>query len=482
MSLAETIQWLILGTFAFGLAFSIVFGFAVGLQIQNFIRGIASAWIPTILIFALGASTLVSGRNASLYGVTGNFLGAESSGYGVWILRICTATAVGLSTFVIAVTYLNKTPGPKASRPLFLAFCTYFTATYIVSGIFGTETSISYKTFYPFVIVYALYLTSNSDENVLLRLVRESLLIFLLAGLCLIVLKPSLVLQSNYPGFVPGMSSRYWGLASHANNVGPLAVFFSLIVAWLPYRRRVVTLFALTVAATTLLLSQSKTAIVAGTAVGGVLILRILFNAVFHKSSGRVSGLAALTCLMLGGVSFLAALVLDLLSRPMDAIFDRLQARGTLLTGREKIWSITMAEWEQSPLFGYGPNLWGDEFSARFGYYGIASNSHNQFFDTLGAAGILGVICLGIYILLLAVFAIRLANATKWLSLAFLTLLVMRGITEVPLKTINITTSDFFMHVVVIGLFMRTAMHLPTRQMHTTRSANSLVPAVPIRT
>ena len=473
MSNAELVQYLVLGMIALGSAIALIMGFAGGLLVEPYIRKVASALLPTILLFALGASTLVSGRNTALYGVSGDMLSLPASGLEVWILRMSTAATIGISVLVVAAAFLSKSSQKVAARPLFLYFCLYFFATYVASGIFGTDPTMSYKTFYPFIVVFALYVTSDYDEELMLRFARDGLVLLLVLGLCLIPLKPDLVMQKNYQGFIPGLPGRFWGLASHANNIGPLAVFSCLILCWLPYKNRVMTLFAVTVCAITLVLAQSKTAFVSAILVAFVFVSRAWFQAIFGREIGRVSGAFAIGLTMLSAIFALAAFIADIYSRPLDRLVATIQGRGTLLTGREDIWSITITEWLKNPLFGYGPNLWGEEFSARFGYLGIASNAHNQIFDTLGSAGVVGVIGLCVYIFVLVRYALQLAGQSKWTSLALIVFVATRCFSEVPLKTMNITTSDFFMQALVVGLFMRSAVRFEKSQETTVPSAPS---------
>lgn len=457
MSTAEIIQLLIISVIATGGSIFLVIGVAGGVHVEPYIRRQASALLPALLLFGFAASTLISGRNASLYGLVGNILEDSGSGRGVWILRIATAMAVGISSLIVVSAFLRKPDEKNPARPLFFAFSIYFVFSYVVSGIFGTEPTISHKTFYPFLIMFGLYLTSDQGEELLLRLVRDGLLVMLITGLCLIPVAPDLVLQRGYVGFIPGFSYRYWGLASHANNIGPLSIFFFLILCWLPYRSRAMVMFAIAVAGITLIISQSKTSLVSATLIAGIFMVRWWWQAVFSNKFGRCVSAAVISLSMLAVLVVLVAFVADMYSQPMEKLLNKIQGRGTILTGREFIWKITVAEWERSPIFGYGPALWGEEFSARFGYLGIASNAHNQFFDTLGSAGIVGATSLIVYAAALVFYAVRLADPSNWLSIALIVFVLTRCISEVPLKTMNITTSDFFMHAVVIGLFMRSA-------------------------
>lgn len=457
MSVAELIPILIFVTIALSASVFLVFGFAGGIHIEPYFRRLASAWLPAILLFGFGASTLISGRNASLYGLTNNILADGDMGRGTWMLRIATALAVGASTFVVASRFLRKAAPQNAAKLLFISFSAYFFSTYIISGILGTAIFISHKSLYPFLVIFALYITADHDETLLLKLVRNALFIFLVTGLILIPLLPDLVTQKGYHGIIPGLKFRYWGLASHANNIGPLAIFFFLVTCWVPYKSRSMMALAIIVAAITLVISQSKTAYISALVVLFMFSTRLWLLAIFKNKFGLFGGVVAIGIPMLIALMTLVFFISDISIRPLEQFVDRLQGRGTLFTGRENIWWITLAEWGKNPFFGYGPGLWGEEFSARYGYTGIASNAHNQFFDTLGSAGIFGEIFLVFYCLVLIRYSIILAEKSNWISIAMVLFVATRCISEVPLKTMNITTSDFFMHAVIVGLFMRAA-------------------------
>lgn len=133
----------------------VVFSLAAGVQIEPYIRRVFSAILPLVLLSAFALSTLVSGRNASLYGMAGNLAEEATSSASIWILRLCTLATVGFSAIVVASAILSKRPMPKESRGLFLAFCTYYLCAYVISGLLGTVPDISHKTLYPLLIVSA---------------------------------------------------------------------------------------------------------------------------------------------------------------------------------------------------------------------------------------------------------------------------------------------------------------------------------------
>jgi hypothetical protein len=131
----------------------------------------------------------------------------------------------------------------------------------------------SHQYIYPFIAVLAAFLTATKDVTKAVGLVRSSLLVFLVVSAACIVVQPSLVLQSNYLGILPGFRYRYVGLASHANGLGPLAVTFLVCLMAQPFRHRWLTFFAWGLGGVSLLLSQSKTSYAAAIVALGVMLL-----------------------------------------------------------------------------------------------------------------------------------------------------------------------------------------------------------------
>jgi O-antigen ligase len=139
----------------------------------------------------------------------------------------------------------------------------------------------------------------------------------------------------------------------------------------------------------------------------------------------------------------------------VDRVLAHLSNESSLLTGRDLIWLITLNEWYANPLFGHGPSLWGSEFAAQQGYLGVASNAHNQFVDVLGSSGILGILCFTAYFVLLLKYAWSLAGHTRGIALAMAVFVLFRCITEVPMKTANVTTTDFLVHFILFTILLR---------------------------
>lgn len=445
---------------AFALAIAAIAAIGIGLHFERRIGRMAMNFVSAGIVCAMGLSVMVSRRNVSAYAVAGQDVVTGSSALSSWILRGFTAAIVGLSIVVILSAMVRQGRSVPNGRTLFLAFVGYFIANYLVNAIAGTVPSFSHNALYPLVVFTALYVSRNSGLDEFLAVARSFLLIFLVAGLAVAIAMPSLAIQKGYSGMIPGLTFRYWGLSSHSNNLGPAAVLLALLLWWRPFAAKWVTRIAYLVAFVSLVLSQSKTGWIAGGTAAVVLVgylyLQNLHRAVRARSVSALSfafvasgfvGLALL--IVLGAVAWENGV--------FDSFLAKHEAQLTTFTGRDRIWAISLREWKANPIFGYGPELWGEMFSYREGFLGVASNSHNQFVESLASAGLFGLLFLCIYLWVLCRYAYMLAPATSGVSLALVAIFLVRCIPEVPFKLANITTNDFLMHMIMFGAFIRAA-------------------------
>jgi O-antigen ligase len=457
---------------ALGAAVAVVFALGFGFHFENFIRRQLVPLTVILITLAIGASSIVSGRNVSFYGLSGVDVATSANWLGSWILRLATAMTVGASVVLTLSAAMRRDLGNGTGGALFALFIAYFASCYVVSGIFGSEPSFSHKNFYALFVFSAAYVTRNQSVDHLLRRSRDALNIFILVGLVVGATLPDIAIQKGYSGIIPGINFRFWGVASHANNLGPIAVVFLLLLAWQPYRWRSLNLLSIATALISLVLSQSKTAWIAGLAALVVLVGYHLISSLQGAKNDKQITLTQFTWIygpFILALGLLAAVGVGVELGFGDKILSRLSNQSSLLTGRDVIWSITLNEWQENPLFGYGPKLWGDEFAEQQGYLGVASNAHNQFVDVLGSSGILGVLCFSAYLFLLLKYAWSLAGSTRGIALALTVFVLARCITEVPLKTANITTIDFLIHFIVFNVLLRAKSTMAAVTVHSSK-------------
>lgn len=454
----EVIYYSIYILLAFFASAMVVLGLGFGLHLDRFLGQYAVPAVPVFIVLAIGISTVLSGRNVSFYGFSGLETAMSANPLSGWILRLSTAATVGISVVVALSAILRKNLGKSFGWPLLAAFTAYFTSCYVISGILGSEPSFVHNNFYAIIVFFAAYVTRDQSLDRFVCWSREGLNIFLWMGLLVGIILPPVALQQGYAGIIPAITFRLWGVATHANNLGPVAVVFILLLWWKPYRWWGLNLLGVIAALTSLLLSQSKTALIAGAAAFLVLWGYKVVRAIHTKKSIKPLSVAQFSLISAPFIllsSLLVMIGVGVESGYADHLLYYLDKKAVTLTGRDAIWSITLQEWQLNPLFGYGPRLWSDEFAYRMGYLGVASNAHNQFVDVLGSAGVIGLFSLLVYLFFLFKYAWSSVGNTRGVSLALVIFILVRCITEVPFKTGNVTTPDFVMHFILFTVLLR---------------------------
>jgi O-antigen ligase len=104
------------------------------------------------------------------------------------------------------------------------------------------------------------------------------------------------------------------------------------------------------------------------------------------------------------------------------------------LTGRDLIWDITIKTWLENIFFGYGIGLWDLEFRTRYGMLYVGG-AHDQFLQTLGDAGLFGLVFLLAYIGMYFSMAIKCFSASRGVLVSLLGVIVAQFTTETPLSS-----------------------------------------------
>jgi O-antigen ligase len=220
-----------------------------------------------------------------------------------------------------------------------------------------------------------------------------------------------------------------------------------------PYRRWWLRCPVILVTLTVFIVAQSKTVWVAG-----VLLVPVLVWYRIAKPRGGVDIRFVLVLIMLASAVLLAMLVLDPV-RIWDKIaMSREGADLTTLTGRGQIWVVAINEWLHNPLFGYGPEIWGPVHRQRIGMQ-FAFSAHNQFLQSLSAAGVFGLVGLLTYLWILGRSALRVATATRGVSTALFLAILFRCMTETPLTLGTFFNGDFLTHLLLFMICMQGALH-----------------------
>jgi O-antigen ligase len=335
---------------------------------------------------------------------------------------------------------------------ILIAFVMFWFGTVASPALLGTNPDLSHDFAYALVIGVAAALSTGIDRDLALKATRNALVIFMLISLLLIPVKPSLVMDLTYSqGVLPGVP-RLAGLSPHAVSMGLLSQLGLLCLLARPYDSVWGNRLAWLVGLSVLLLAQSKTAWVAFI-VCSACILMITQGPRLWKSMGDTRrpefGIASVLGFMVVVLAISLVLMFGNIDARLNNFFESAQgAQLATLTGRDRIWVIAYDEWQRSPIFGYGPNLWDKSYRLAIGLPN-ATHAHNQFMDTLSRSGIVGASALVMYSLVLLGMSIRYAGASGGLSLGLFMALFLRAISEVPLLMFGYG-AELIIHVLLL--------------------------------
>ena len=422
-------------------------------------------WVFPAMLTVVALTALLSGRDLSQ-----NF-NELAGGGGIqhpalpWIQRVVSLILVAASAERIFNHFVAHRLMPSAV--LTAAFVTYWLCTVAAPALFGTHPHIVHEYLYPLVFGFAALLTTVPEREKILDASRNALLLFILAGVLLIPLMPSLVMDASYrQGLIPGLP-RHGGLAPHPVAMGMFAVTALLCLWCRPFTSRWLNRAAWLLGLGVLFIAQSKTSWVAFLLCAiSMLAVRNGPNAwrrLGDPQEGAFGVAACLSTIALALVLLWGLLLADVGSA-VAGFFDTAQgAQLVSMTGRDQIWAVAMDEWRANPLFGYGPDLWNDAFRASINMPN-ATNAHNQFMDTLARSGIVGAIGLVLYALTLLVMSVRYARATQGLSLALFLALALLSVSEVPLILLGYGTEIFAHLLLIITLASAASARVPATE------------------
>ena len=251
--------------------------------------------------------------------------------------------------------------------------------------------------------LFGMYLASRYSPSELLRLVAWTLgigaLLSLVAGLVL-------------PSY--GLSSGLWkGIYVQKNALGRLMTVNAIILLLLTFsnrRYRWITGFGVGLSVGLVLLSGSKTALVAFI---NLLLLLPVYRALRWNYTIAVPFFIVL--LLVGGSGIV------LLLNDMETLLGALGKDATL-TGRTDIWDIAIEMINQRPLLGYGYNAFWlgseSEYSAYFWNFldWEVPNAHNGFIDLGLDLGYLGISVFLLGFVMIYIRAVSWVRSTKTLE------------------------------------------------------------------
>jgi O-antigen ligase len=417
---------------------------ALGLSLQADLR-LRRWYVPAIgvllsLVPAIGV--LMSGRDVT---AAINFeVQVEPPQAMVWFLRLSSLTLVGLSLVRIGAALLSRertAPGPVT---LLTAFLAYFACNYLLNAVFGTEPSLPIvPSVYAALVLCAVYVSRDVDPHATLVAVKVSLLAVMIGSLLPLGFEPGIVRQVETAEVrIAAVGFRLFGLGSNPNAIATLALVSLLLTLHRPLRSVLFESLNLLVSGTVLVLAQSQTSWLATLIAVPVLLV--------GRSSARLLdkrvliGLCMAVMLAAVGVMGLALFAKHGLTLSDFFTGDRYR-EVTSLTGRAGIWRAALLEWEEGPLFGFGPTMWDATYRARIGM-AWAFTAHNQYLQSLAVAGAVGLCATLAYLSALGWYCFTAPRAVRGFALALYAQILARSITEVPLDIGTPFAMEFMPH------------------------------------
>jgi exopolysaccharide production protein ExoQ len=366
------------------------------------------------------------------------------TGLQAWASRIGTAAVFIVSGALLIQTFANRVRPLQRTLPLAISYLAFVAATVVVAGLAGTVPGLKLNSLYaPFAITAFLLATYPSGPAPIVHYFRLVLAVLVYGSALSAIVAPKWALYDDFEEFIPGVG-RLYGLTAHANALGMVAAALLCLELFWPAPRpwrwaNRMAGFAV------LILAQSKTA-------WGYAALILIWKVITDSRTDEARGSRTRVAL-LAGISVACLAVLGVWVAFEDDIVAYVSWRLpgiASLTGRDKIWEITLEQWRENPLFGYGPNLWDFDFRERYNMLYVGQ-AHNQFVQTLGEAGIVGITGLIAYLALLVSYAWKAARSTRQLSVVLTLGLLIRSVSETPFDT-GLIDSNFLIYLATIML------------------------------
>lgn len=435
----------------------IIVGTGVLLHVGHHFRSIVVSLFVPLIALSIVASTLLTHRNLAFAAINVELMTSEPSAGVAIVLRLISLALVGFSLSILVTRLFSQKQKQATGWLLFVSFAVYFLTNLIANAVFGSVPKLVHNNLYALPVLLACFIVNGETTESLVRYAKYALIAIMFASIAFIPILPDVTLQKGYKGFLPGINFRLWGVGSHANSLGPLALVSLILLMAQPISRRWIHNCALILTLAVFILAQSKTAIVAAFFALPVMIY-YRYPGLLRISSEK-RGTSLLAILLFGiiplalAILFLSAMFMDLgsLSHALARFGDDSQI--STLTGRDVIWRVAIDEWLRNPAFGYGPTMWDMDYRDRIGL-AYAFSAHNQFLQSLGSAGLIGLAGFLFYLSVLGHFAIAAAKQTTGASLAIYLVVLLRSISEAPFALSTILNGDFLVHFLLFAIIL----------------------------
>jgi O-antigen ligase len=450
MTIFEVIFTLVYLLITLGATLLVVTAFAFALHGEHLWGTRFVPAIVSLITLGIAMSSLLSNRNLALAAQHIDKI-LQRTGSGTAVLQLITLAILSIAAAKLIGAIVRRNSETDApGTPLFIALMVYIAANSFFPSAFGSVPAFVHSMIYPVLIFSAAWAARREAPDTTIRTAKAALQALMVGSLVAALLVPAVAVQPDYVGLIPGLKMRLWGLGSNPNSTGALALLTLLLEYLYPTRKPWLRALLMLATGTVLVLTQSKTVWVALP-----IVLTILAWYRWVRGRGQEAG----TMFVLVFIGVASALLAALMFVDVSVLWEHFSDSDlgdsvTTVSGRTGIWEVALREWLRNPLFGYGPEIWGLRFRQEIGMP-YAFSAHNQFMQTLSAAGTLGLLSLLAYLRYAIPAALRAAASTRGVSVALLGMILFRCLSETPLSMTGLVDGDALTHFLLFVIILR---------------------------
>ena len=378
------------------------------------------------------------------------------------IAKLLLIAVVGCSVAMCAAWFFvvrsDKSGRYQTLKPTFVppndivaSFMVFYVAFSILPLFLGQKFYFHVSLIYPFFVFLALFLWMQLSDTDLVVIAKQSLVLVVFGSLGAAVFAPQLAMQPGYAGLIPGFNVRLWGVTASANTLGSVAAVLLVLEVAEPSKKRWLKSCVLVASALVLILTQSKTSIIAATLGLAIIYVWRLLPGIRSRNPAQGQNGALVAMALIAIISVAAAMigawVMFSDTSILAAIEGKLAARAvgdmSTATGRTDIWKLAIQGGLENPLFGQGADFWGLEARLRSGFTG-ATHAHNLFLQVFSRSGFIGLASLLVFLCFLIQYSLRASKRTRGGSIALMVVFLTRAMFEVPLQPNSILGAEFF--------------------------------------
>ncbi|WP_083922529.1 O-antigen ligase family protein [Deinococcus aquatilis] len=400
--------------------------------------------IITYIIYCITVSLIISNSFSTRQFNNGTFSTAiNTDAPFISLFRLLSvASLIFIATLYIISTINQRKGFNKQSWSIGFPAIIFIIPPLIFSPLFSITHGFDYHSFYGTMLILVLMRLDGNDSGWFLKLSRNSVGLFLFV--CILSLAvPGISIEQNYSGdlLVP-LPIRFHGVASLGNHLAALACLFILLdilrIELHSHKTSLWNIFSWAIAVGILGMTQSKTtffAFISGLAIYSVLKFRTPWFVKFF-------------------VATLAVAFMVLFLQSSNTVLEINNETATL-TGRTQVWDYVISLYNENKFFGYGTELWLDDTRTNFfTQYGWApGQSHNQWVQTLGRSGWLGMFGMIIYALsiILASRIVYVKGGKVIFVIAWV--FFVRSVTESSWM-INLFSENYMYQIIFLGVLI----------------------------